>query len=270
MNRPLFFANIKEPAWDSIYRRSLVIEMKGMFIPKNEYDAIPDETRRARHIFAKGETLQRFLESRPAGAAFFNTIYKYMNMNTMEAARNTIDRYAREEGATWRVIRKACNLNPLAHPLDLTSNAPEAYDEEEHRRLVDLSDALSILAIDQNTEVALIPSSLGNLWKRLAHPHEAKAPQHEGASVEFSERMISGELRIAHGVTIKENKRYCHVLRCDRTLGDIYAISPKSAELVFPEKVNREAIRKYAESVARWNNNSILREYGRSLFGIGI
>ena len=123
MNRPLFFANIKEPARGSIYRRSLVIEMKGKFTPRGEYDAIQEEARRARNIFANGDTLERFLESRQAGAAFPNTIYKYMNINTMEDSGNTIDRYAREEGTTWRVMRKARNLNPIAHPLDLTSDA---------------------------------------------------------------------------------------------------------------------------------------------------
>ena len=126
MNRPLFFAQIKEDAWDSIYRRSLVIEMKGKFTPMGEYEAIPEETRIARNIFAKGDTLKRFLESRPSGAAFFSIIYKYMNMNTMEDARNTIDRYAREEGATWRVMRQACNLNLAAPPLDLTPDAPKS------------------------------------------------------------------------------------------------------------------------------------------------
>ena len=186
----------------------------------------------------------------------------------MEGSRNTIDRYAREDGTTWRVIRQACNLNLVAPPLDLTSNAPWAYAEEERKRLVGPSDALSILAIDQNTEVVLNTSDLGNLRKRLARPREAKDPKYEGNSLEFSERMISVELWIAHGATTKGNKSYyCPVLRCERALGDIYSCIPQCGELVCPEKVNREEIRKYAESEARWSNNAILREYGRSLYG---
>ena len=49
-------------------------------------------------------------------------------------------------------------------------------------------------------------------------------------------------------------------------MGDIYSCSSQGDELVCPEKVNREAIRKYAESDARWNNNDVLREYDRALY----
>ena len=33
-----------------------------------------------------------------------------------------------------------------------------------------------------------------------------------------------------------------------------------------PENVNREEIRKYAESEARWHNDAVLREYDRALY----
>ena len=77
--------------------------------------------------------------------------------------------------------------------------------------------------------------------------------------------MISAMLWIGHGATAKGSKCYCPVLRCERALGDIYACSTQVGEMVCPEKVNREAIRKYAEGEARWSNNSILREYDWAL-----
>ena len=129
MNRPLFLANIKEPERDSIYRRSRAIETKGRFIPKGEYGALPNGTRAAGNIFAKGDTMGRFIEIRHAGAAFFDTIYEYMNSRTMGASGNTIYSYAWEEGTAWRVIRNACNRPLGAPPLDISPNSPAAYDE---------------------------------------------------------------------------------------------------------------------------------------------
>ena len=46
-------------------------------------------------------------------------------------------------------------------------------------RLVEISDALSIIAIDQNIEVVINESSLGVLWKRMAHPRPVCAQQGE-------------------------------------------------------------------------------------------
>ena len=85
----------------------------------------------------------------------------------------------------WRAIRQACNLPLEAPPLDLRSNAPGAYDEAVKKTLIGHIDSLEILAIDQNTDVVMQTSGLWNLRKKLAHPHEAQAPQHEGAASDF-------------------------------------------------------------------------------------
>ena len=41
LNRPLYFANIEKSNWDSIFRRSPVIEMKVIFFPAVAFAKFP-------------------------------------------------------------------------------------------------------------------------------------------------------------------------------------------------------------------------------------
>ena len=45
LNSPLTFSHITEDCWDSIYRRSLVMEMKGQFLPAEEYELLNEDER---------------------------------------------------------------------------------------------------------------------------------------------------------------------------------------------------------------------------------
>ena len=165
LNSPLEFDNITDDNWDSIYRRSLVIEMKGRFLPSEEYDSLTEDEKATGSIFQKDDTLKSFLEERPAALAFFNIVYAYMNKRTMEESRSTIDSYARTEGTTWRVMRGACRL-PLQVPPRKVDRGPEMRQEDrDHMLLAELSVALSILAIESNCEAVVSASSLCSLWK---------------------------------------------------------------------------------------------------------
>ena len=119
LNQPLTFNNVKEAQWDSIYRRSLVMRMKGKFIPAEEYRSLSEEQRQKSGFFIKGDTLKSFLESGPAASAFFNIIYNFMNEHSIDERRSMIDDYARNEGATWDVMRPACNLEKVAPPTSI-------------------------------------------------------------------------------------------------------------------------------------------------------
>ena len=94
-----------------------------------------------------------------------NIIYAYMNNRNVEASGRTIDNYASTEGATWNITREACDL-PLKAPHRQRYNGSETPREEcDEMRLVELSDALSILAIEQNFEVVMNESGVGALWR---------------------------------------------------------------------------------------------------------
>ena len=128
LNNPLMFANVTEDSWDGIYRRAIVIDMKGQFPPKRRARVALGRRKNAGNISPKGDTLKNFLEARPAAAAFFNIIYAYMNNHTMEESRNTIDRYARKEGATWRITGEACYL-PTKPPVRKRDKGSEIRDK---------------------------------------------------------------------------------------------------------------------------------------------
>ena len=70
LKNPLTFDNIADDSRDSIYRRSLVIEMNGAFLPAEEYESPTDEEKNTRGIFPNGDTLKSFLEEMPSSVAF--------------------------------------------------------------------------------------------------------------------------------------------------------------------------------------------------------
>ena len=181
LNRPLTFANIEEPNWDSIFRRSLVIEMKAMFFPAVEFGKIPVERREAAGNSLKGDTLKKFPESGPAALAFIRALYRYMNDSTIEESMAKIDLYARSEGATWRVIRESFGLEVLKHPVDLPNPLAVDPDAATIKKLTELSDALAVVAIEANAEVLQTPSSLDCMWMKLAPPHPVAAPKIKGS-----------------------------------------------------------------------------------------
>ena len=102
-----------------------------------------------------------------------------MNNRTIEDSRSIIDDYARTEGTTWRVMRAACNRRQEMGPRDLRPATIADLEDREKKRLVELSDALSITAMEQNAEVAMNSSSLGVMRERLGYPNPVNA-QHGG------------------------------------------------------------------------------------------
>ena len=54
LNRPLKFDNIDDPNRDSIFRRSLVVEMKVKFFPAVEFEKFPVDRRDAAGGFPEG------------------------------------------------------------------------------------------------------------------------------------------------------------------------------------------------------------------------
>ena len=66
---------------------------------------------------------------------------------------------------------------------------------------------------------------------------------------------------VKHGVTIKGPPCYCPVIICEGTANDIYVCEVNDGELGYYEKVNREALKKYAASEVRWKNNTAVRDF---------
>ena len=73
LNRPLNFAKISEANWDSVFRRSLVIEMNDRSPPSEEFECPPVE-RGDIWNSREGDAMQQFLESGPASLAFIRVL----------------------------------------------------------------------------------------------------------------------------------------------------------------------------------------------------
>ena len=149
------------------------------FFPRYEYDSLPLDLKASGYISPDGDTLKAFLESRPADVAFYNIIYRYVNSHTIADSRIITDDFVRTEGTTWGEMRCARNL-PVEHvQRDLRLPSVSGIFERERARLVELVDALAVLAIEQNAEVSMNPSSHGALWGKLGHPRPVNA-EHVG------------------------------------------------------------------------------------------
>ena len=100
-----------------------------------------------------------------------------MNLYTVAESTEMIDSYARTPGgATWKTTREARSLE------EEVQDAPDQEEggfqpDAENKGLRELSDAPAVLAIDQDTEVQETPAIVTSLWKLLAYPHAAAAPQ---------------------------------------------------------------------------------------------
>ena len=185
-----------------------------------------------------------------------------MNMRSIEECRNMIDDYARNEGTTWEVMRKACNLSLKAPPTSFDRPLIADASERRAQRLRELSDALAVAALVMNTDVQRTASSLGRIWKSMASAESANAPA-GGFDVadEYFGEMISERLWVMHGSSYKGNPTYCPVVRCDGSLQDVYLFPNESHEPTHAEYVNRDALIRYGQSQARWDNNRILRDF---------
>ena len=91
LNRPLKFTDVKDSTWCIIYRRSLDIQLKERFVPKQELCGRPG-------TFAKHGTLGDFLESGPAGAVFPRLLFRHMSTFNMEESHRMIGDYSRNPG----------------------------------------------------------------------------------------------------------------------------------------------------------------------------
>ena len=184
-----------------------------------------------------------------------------MNSHTIAESRRLIDEYAREEGTTWENMRRACGLDVECAKKDHRRPTASEILEKERERLVNLSDALAVLAIEQNVEVSMTPASLGALWKKLGRQHPVSEDQGVGVLTDLFQKMVDSGLWISHGFTQKGIQCYCPVIRCEGSLVDIYTCDNDGSESIYPEIINKKALERYTESESRRSNNALLRDY---------
>ena len=95
----------------------------------------------------------------------------------MEECTEMVDSYARmADGPTWETMREA-----RFHPHEVQTTPTEEENGrpqgDKKRRLCELSDALAVIAIEQDTEVQETQSIANALWELLDFPGVDNAHQ---------------------------------------------------------------------------------------------
>ena len=128
-------------------------------------------------VFPKDETLKEFVGRKPAAAVSTHLLIEHKYMYTMEECAEMIDPYARMAGGpTWGTMRKARNHRREVQTTDAEEENGRPLDDE-NRRLCDLSDALAVVAIEQDTEVQITKYNIDALRWKLSSPNVDNAPR---------------------------------------------------------------------------------------------
>ena len=133
--------------------------------------------------------------------------------------------------------------------------------DAENRRLRELSDALAVVAIEQDTEAQETVAIVTSLWKLLAYPNAAASHQGGNVAMDYFPRMIRAGLWIPHGETYQGIASSCPKLVCDGDMVDIYGEACVFGEPTLPVVANMDALERYAGSNARWGNALIIRDF---------
>ena len=130
MNQPPRFHATGEAAFNSIMRRSLVVELKGTFVTPGELDEMyPDGGAEAAGCFVKDPTLKDFVTSQGAVAAFLRVLEGFLMTKSAADCREIIEGYVvggGDGGLTRTVMRAACGLS-LDGPPQPPSRASAAF-----------------------------------------------------------------------------------------------------------------------------------------------
>ena len=122
----------------------------------------------------------------------------------------------------------------------------------EKTRTVELRDALAVEAIGKKKEVTMNPSSLGVMWKKLARPRPENADRGGKSPTSFLQKMLDSDPWIKRRTTKTGIHCYFPVVRCGEGGSKQYTRSDDGSDCSYPERLNRQALVKYAACEARW------------------
>ena len=115
MNQPPRFNGTGEAAFNSIMRRSLVVELRGNFVAQDELATMfPDGDGEQTGFFVKDPSLRDFVTSDGAVGAFLRVLEGYLRTRSTRDCREVIEDYVLaggDQGLTRLVMRSACGLS---------------------------------------------------------------------------------------------------------------------------------------------------------------
>ncbi|CAE7715294.1 unnamed protein product [Symbiodinium sp. CCMP2592] len=106
------FVGVNEETFDSMFRRSLAVRYKALFMdPEYIQQKIPDAE--SQGIFPKDPTLKDFLRSKPACLVTLRTMWQFARDHSAADCRNILENYVvggMDEGLTESCVRESCGL----------------------------------------------------------------------------------------------------------------------------------------------------------------
>ena len=116
MNSTLSFKGVSEGTFDSILRRSLVVELRGNFVPAAVlHRQYPSGDGGEHGVFQKDPALKPWARSSSAAAALWRIVEGWIGHHTKQQCTDIIDHYVDcggDGGLTEFVMRAACDLRP--------------------------------------------------------------------------------------------------------------------------------------------------------------
>ena len=120
MNSPLRFQSVTAETFNSIMRRSLVVELKGRFLSAEQMEEARERgAPLADNVLLKDPSFKSFVKSPQAVAAMWRVIEGYLCSTDRQTCVKIIDGYVdggADAGLTDSVIREACGLPPRVVP----------------------------------------------------------------------------------------------------------------------------------------------------------
>ena len=160
MNQTPRFRAATEANFNSVERRSLVVELRGQFVTEGEIQAaFPQGGNEAEGIFVKDPTLKDFLTSSGAVAAFLRLLEGFLKTRSQATCRALIEDYAvmgGDRGLTRQVMRLACGLSP-----DAPVQAKRTLDRRSETNAAEVVTVDSVAAEAPRTPAGAAPRTPG-------------------------------------------------------------------------------------------------------------
>ena len=111
--------NTSERTLNSVFRRTLVIELRGEFVTAEQLrQRFPNGDNESAGVFLKDPSLKAFLTDTTASAALLRILEGFMLEFSATSCTDVIEEYVTgggDKGLTLAVVRHACGLKAIVH-----------------------------------------------------------------------------------------------------------------------------------------------------------
>ncbi|CAE7208891.1 unnamed protein product, partial [Symbiodinium natans] len=266
------FFGISEETFNSLFRRSLAVRYKALFLElKDTTNQVKEPEKKG--IFPKDPTLKDFLRSKPACLVTLRAVWNYACRHSAADCRSCLEDYVvgkKDEGLTEACVREACGLKPpdtsenrdsSRLPGSVTSDLPETdgagqeVDPEVLRLLQQQADEIEAWMIDVNKDWCT-PSQI----KTVKGKHFWKAFSRQDAE-NILKALADNKLMLQSTLTLQKQgltEIFAPQIHTEKSMKEVVNMDHHGCT-VFPEVYDCEALRQHMlEHKGRLANDKVL------------